>query len=237
MVKTINIDEIQQKLFISLKDSGWSNLLKSFLLSYDFTLILEALYQETTEQRRFTPGIKDIFRPFIECPYSELHTVIITRESFCDFGISSGIPFDCSNAKTEHYSTKCLLDEVERTVYKDEFYEHETNFTHWCNQGILMLNTTLTTQLHKEGKHEQIWQPFTAFLLDTLNIQNKGLIFVFMGDEVKKYASMIDKNVHYKYAASHPSTAAKNQGIWDSEDIFNKVSKLVQNNYGKKIIW
>ena len=236
MIKSIDIDAIQLKLFNSLKESGWSNLLKSFLLSYDFTIILEQLYQEMIEDRRFTPGLKDIFKPFIECPYSELHTVLITKEPFVDLNLSNGIPFDCSNNK-EHVHTKFLLDEVESTIYKDEFYEHNTDFRPWCNQGILMLHTSLTTQLYKGGKHESIWHPFTAFLLDSLNVYNKGLIFVFMGEDVKKYASFIDKNLHYKYAVTHPATAGQNKGIWDSEDIFNKISKLVKANYNKRIIW
>lgn len=237
-MESINIEEIQQKLFNSLKPSGWANVLKSFLLSHDFTLILNSLLEERKKGRRFTPGIKDIFRAFTECPYSELNTIFITKEPYPELGISNGISLDCSNLKKEHIYVKSILNEIEKTIFKkNEYYDRNISFIPWCNQGILMLNVALTAVLYEKDKHIHIWDFFTTFLLDTLNTYNKGLIFVFIGEDVKKYASIINKKDHYKYTIEHPSEALKANKPWDSQNIFSIISKLVKDNYNKQIKW
>lgn len=237
MITTVDIPTIQQKLYENLKESGWANLLKSFLLSVDFTEILEKLYNLSTDKKRFTPALKDIFNAFIECPYKNLHTVIITKEPITDVNVSNGIPFDCSRSGREHPHTTQLFDAVQRTIYLNEPYNRDLSLSRWSNQGVLLLSSSLTVQIDKSSTHIQLWKPFMAFLLDTLNIYNQGLHFVFMGDDVKHLNTAINVKRHYKFSVPHPSTAAQNRGIWDSQNIFPILTQSIQKNYKQKIIW
>ena len=100
-----------------------------------------------------------------------------------------------------------------------------------------MLNTNLTVQFNKASTHDQIWKPFTAFVLDTLNTTNQGLIFVFIGDDVKQWSSMVNVKAHYKFAIPHPGTASQSKEIWDSQNIFPILSKLIHKNYKRTIVW
>ena len=71
MTQAINLTSIQQKLYLKLKSSGWHNILKAFILSNDFTIILQELLNQSQSEKYFTPKIKYLFRAFEECPYDK----------------------------------------------------------------------------------------------------------------------------------------------------------------------
>ncbi len=80
MIETVNIQEIKEKMYEKLKNSGWAEKLRIFILSSDFDKILENLLDLTRENKRFTPPLKHVFRAFEECPYSDLKVVIIGQD-------------------------------------------------------------------------------------------------------------------------------------------------------------
>lgn len=237
MTTSVDIDSIQQKLYESLKPSGWAPVLQTFLLSSDFTDLLKKLYAELEASRRFTPLLKEVFTAFYECPVKDLHTILVLKEPYTEINSSSGIALDCSKTSKEHPWLGQVFDAIERTVYKREDYERDLNLTRWANQGILLLSANLTTQINAPGRHGSIWNPFTTFLLDTLNSNNCGLHFVFIGDDVKYLTPMINIKAHYKFFIQHPRTYGQNKGVWDSENIFPILSKSIQKNYNKTIVW
>ena len=86
-----------------------------------------------------------------------------------------------------------------------------------------MLNIAFTTTIGKVGQHYALWQPFLAFLFDTLMYQNPGLIYVFMGKKAQEWADSIPDN-NFKIFTTHPAFAAHTDAErWDSGDLFNKV--------------
>lgn len=116
-------------------------------------------------------------------------------------------------------------------------YTWDPNLARWSNQGILLINTALTTSIGQVGKHYGLWQPFMAFLFDILTFQNPGLIYVFMGAKAKEWSESIPEN-NYKIFATHPASAAHNNAEkWHSGDVFNKISNLVEKSFNEKIIW
>lgn len=130
-----------------------------------------------------------------------------------------------------------MFKEIEDTVYPLEGYEWNPDLARWSNQGILLLNTAFTTRIDKVGQHYAIWQPFLAFLLDILAFQNSGLIYVFMGKKAQEWAESVPDS-NFKLMCSHPASAAYSQlEKWDSGDIFNKISDLVQKHYNYNIKW
>lgn len=232
----VDLAEIKTKLHERLKPSGWADKLKTFILSEDFDKILNTLLRDARAGQRFTPPIKQVFRAFEECPYDKLKVVIIGQDPYPQMGVADGVAFSCSNDKKVQASMRYIFKEIEATVAK-EGYRWDPDLARWSNQGILMLNTALTTTIGKVGVHYTIWQPFMAFLLDILTFQNPGLIYVFMGAKAKEWADSIPDN-NYKIFTSHPASAAHMRNErWDCQDMFNKVSDLVKKNYKEDIIW
>jgi uracil-DNA glycosylase len=230
------INEIKQKMFAKLESSGWDKVFKSFIFSSEFTDILSKLYELSIADKRFSPTLKQVFRAFEECPYDDLKVVFIGQDPYPQLGVADGISFSCSNTNKLQPSLKFILQEVDRTVYGNHVISEDLDLKRWSNQGILMLNTALTVEVGKIGSHYDIWKPFTAYLLDWLNNYNPGLIYVYMGKKAEEWSELTKDN-NYKFTVKHPASAAYNGSKWDSNDIFNKISKLVEENNGQEIIW
>lgn len=233
---SVDLEEIKLKLYEKLKPSGWGDKLKTFILSSDFDIILQTLLKEAKAGKRFTPPLKQVFNAFEMCPYDKLKVVMLGQDPYPQQGVADGIAFSCSNTGKVQPSMKFMFKELEATVYP-EGYTWDPNLVRWSNQGILLLNTALTTGIGVVGSHYMLWQPFLAFLFDILMYQNPGLIYVFLGAKAKEWAESIPDN-NYKIFATHPAFAAHtNSEKWESGDMFNKVSKLVEKQYNEKIIW
>ncbi len=133
-------------------------------------------------------------------------------------------------------SLKYIFKELEDTVYPDG-YTWDPDLKRWSNQGILMLNTALTTTIGKVGSHYEIWQPFLAFLLDTITVNNPGLIYVFFGKKAQEWSRSIPEN-NFKINSTHPAFAAHTKSEkWDSGDVFRKINEIMKKQHTQEIIW
>lgn len=151
--------------------------------------------------------------------------------------MADGVAFSASQVKFTPASLKFVFDEIERTVYPSGGYVRDQDLKRWSNQGILLINTALTTTIGKTGMHYSLWQPFIAFLLDTLAFNKASLCYGFMGKVAQKWADSVPEN-NYKVLATHPASAAhQNSEKWDSESFFLKVRDFVKKNYNEDIIW
>tara|TARA_R110002020_G_scaffold431389_1_gene641388 strand:+ start:2007 stop:2729 length:723 start_codon:yes stop_codon:yes gene_type:complete len=240
MNENINIADIKQKMFDKLKPSGWDKVFKHYIFSNEFIDSLLKLYKFAGEGKRFTPPLKNIFRAFEECPYDELKVVIIGQDPYPQFGVADGIAFSCSNNDKPQPSLKYIFDELERQYAafrtNDLLYD-PLDLKRWSNQGILMLNTALTCEIGKIGSHYDIWKTFTAYLLDHLNTNHTGLIYVFMGKKAEDWSDLINDKYNYKFTVNHPASAAYRGGKWDSKNLFVEINKLLNKNHNLKIIW
>jgi uracil-DNA glycosylase len=237
MKEKLELDKIVDKLYEDLVLSGWARVLRSFLYSSDFKNIIQTLAQESWADKRFTPPIRDVFRAFKECPYDELKVVVVGQDPYPSINIADGIAFSCSKTMKLQPSLKFMLDEVNRTVYNGEYISNSPDLTRWANQGILMLNTALTTQINKVGVHYNIWKPFLNYLFDFLSNYNNGLVYIYMGKEASTWADSLNDNC-YKLFCAHPASAIYNKfRSWDSKDVFPTAQKIVQENYNYSIIW
>lgn len=235
-LNTVDLEEIKLKLYDKLKASGWGDKLKTFIMSEDFDNILKQLLREAQQGNRFTPVVKQLFRAFEECPYNDLKVVMMGQDPYPHINVADGIAFSCSNTGKIEASLKFMYKELEDTVYKDGF-TWDPDLKRWSNQGILMLNCALTTSIGKVGSHYKLWQPFLAFVFDTLMYNNPGLVYVFLGKKAQEWAESVPDN-NFKIFASHPASAAHgNLERWDSGDMFNKVSGLVKSNFNYDIVW
>lgn len=242
--KKIKIDpsEVAEKMNKILRDSGsgWHNLMKGYLVSNDFVKVLKTLEELVNDDKRFTPPLKDVFRAFTECPLDNLKVVIVGQDPYPQLGVADGIAFSCSKKDKKEASLRYIHKAIAKTVYNDEvdFNSLSNDLSGWSAQGVLMLNTALTTEVGKIGKHMDIWKPFIGYLIDMLNSIDKEVIFVFLGKKAQEYEELVDDIKHFILRASHPASAAYNkQKEWDCNDVFNKVNEILESREWPKIIW
>jgi uracil-DNA glycosylase len=238
MTQTVNLEEIKCKLIERLSPSGWSTKLRGFIQSSDFDSILETLYTEREQGKRFTPPLKDVFRAFEECPEKDLKVVIIGQDPYPHMNVADGIAFSCSRTGKPQPSLKFIFQEIERTVFQEWPSHQEPDLKRWANQGVLLLNTALTCQIDKVGSHYNIWHDFIMYLLDMINLTNSGIIFILLGAKAQELESVLGQN-HYILKASHPASAVYSGGNWDCNDVFNKANEIIIANNGPlyKINW
>jgi len=234
-VPSLTHDQIVDKLQEMLRPSGWHNLLKGFLVSEDFEKIILTLETLVKEDKRFTPPLKQVFRAFQECPLENLKVVIIGQDPYPQLGVADGIAFSCGNTMKMEASLRYIHKAVIDTVYHGQLdiKELSPDLTRWANQGVLLMNTSLTTEIGKIGKHLELWKSFTAYVIDMINTQKKDIVWVFLGKKAQEYSDLVDDHRHRKLYASHPASAAyQREQSWNCNDIFNEVNKnLVELQY------
>jgi uracil-DNA glycosylase len=238
MTETINLEEIKLKLIEKLQPSGWATKLRGFIQSSDFEKILNELYKQRSEGKRFTPPLKYVFRAFEECPVDKLRVVMIGQDPYPHLNIADGLAFSCSITNKPQPSLKNIFEAVDTTVYDNECREYDPNLVRWANQGVLLLNSALTCQVDKVGSHYNIWQDFISYVMDILNYTDSGLIFVLMGKQAQELEGLIGEH-HHIIKVSHPASAAYTKTTWDCGNMFNEINKIINGQNGPtfKINW
>jgi len=236
MSNTLNIEEIKDKMIAKLEPSGWARILRSFIYSKDFENIILSLLIQVKDGKRFTPTMKNWFRAFEECPYDKLKIVMLGQDPYPGLNQADGIAFSLSQTPEMQPSLKYMLDAVEKEVYPDG-YRRDPDLTRWSNQGILLLNSALTTNVGKIGQHYLLWRPFIAYVFDWLNWHNPGLIYIYMGKKAEEWSDAVSDN-NYKFVVTHPAVASYNNlPEWHSKGIFEQSKKIVKDLYNFDLVW
>ena len=236
----VNRIKIKQVLSQRLADSNWDYL--SRYIHEDFDNILNYLINSVNKGKRFTPQIKNVFKAFEECNYDDLKVVMVGQDPYPQFDysnnrtIADGLAFSCSHTNLEQPSLKFIFDEIQNTIDPD--YERLCNLTRWSKQGVLLINTALTTEIGKIGKHYELWKPMLTKLIEFIDIEFGNIVFVFLGKKAQQFSSIINRNTtavkNHIIHISHPASAAYRNSVWDSNNLFNKINKLLGD---RSIIW
>lgn len=228
--------KMREALKAKLKPSGWDRVLSEFIDSPEFEVLMDNLKGESS---KMTPSIGSVFNVFYECPYDKLSTVIVNRDPYPEYGEADGFAFSCGKTEVIQPELHVIFQEVQRTCYREEgedWYAWEPNLKRWANQGVLLLNVNMTTQINKIGSHEGIWKPFIEYLFKKLIDMNTGLVYIFMGQVADDYADAIPEN-NYKFYCYHPNSSCYRTGDWESNDVFRRTNKILEENNNIKIIW
>jgi|TARA_R110000787_G_scaffold5178_2_gene19033 uracil-DNA glycosylase len=228
-----NINLIKKKLMSDFEVSGWSNILNPFLESKAFDSITNKLSDLISQDRRFTPKFKNAFAPFIETSLSNLKVVIVNQDPYPKYGIADGLAFSCSNAGIEESALKYIFDYIEKQ--STNAYKRDTDLKRWANQGVLLINTSLTCELNKIGTHQGIWKVFIEYLFEMINRMDKKIIFVLMGRKVEHWQLRLPKQKIFK--CPHPASAAYGKGEWEADNIFKKINDELNMQIKTCINW
>ncbi len=232
MTNIINIEEIKEKLYAKLKLSGWSTKLRGFIYSPEFDKIIQHLISESQKNNKFTPAFKNIFNVFEKCKFEDLKVIIVNDSCYERLHDADGLAFSCDRLTTE---LETIFKAIDGSVYNWNIETTDTNLERWVEQGVLLLNLSLTTSVGTKNKHEQVWKPFISYLFEVLNETNTGLIYVFMGKKAARWDSEIG-TTNYRFFVPHPLTTLYNSE-WKHDDVFIKISAILKDQYNYLIKW
>jgi uracil-DNA glycosylase len=223
---------------------SWGESLKPFIESAACDRIYATLKTEAKRGKTICPVSAETYRAFYETPMSDLRVIFLMQDPYPweKFGtlVADGIAMSCSHHKTAQPSLDKFYEAIEEDVYDGLTLKRfpSLDLKYLCNQGVMMLNSSLTCELNKTNSHFELWKPFTTFLFEEVLTQFKGkLIIVLCGEHSHYYERFINPLQHYLFKLEHPAHAARRERKWVHDHIFRKINTLVAEHKQSTIEW
>ena len=192
----------------------------------------------TVNKETLCPNIKDVFKAFKLCPYNKCRVVFIGQDPYPQRDVAQGVLFGNSSDTPENKLSP-YLQIVKESVINFEIPHNFINFDptleSWAKQGILMLNSALTTEVNKIGVHMMKWRPFMIAFLKNMSLYNPGTIYVLFGSQAQILEPYINAN-NYVLKIEHPAYFARS-GTKMPHQLFVDISNKVKAIYGVPIKW
>jgi uracil-DNA glycosylase len=117
-------------------------------------------------------------------------------------------------------------------------YPKSGNLDRWAEQGVLLLNATLTVREHEPGSHQKKgWETFTDAAIRKLSEEKENIVFLLWGGFAKKKAKLIDSQKHHILTSGHPSPLSANRGFWFGNQHFSACNNILSDTGNKSITW
>ncbi|KAJ3099675.1 hypothetical protein HDU97_002889 [Phlyctochytrium planicorne] len=204
--------------------ADWYNaFLTEMRLPY-FITIKKSLEKELASGKTVYPDLDEIYS-FTRCPLKDVRVVIL-GQGLC-FSVKKGVPNPPSLNNIFQELKNDLGDEFQKPTHGD--------LSGWCEQGVLLLNATLTVRAHEAASHASWgWGSFTDKIIAHFNRHCENVVFMLWGNHAQKKNSAIDKKRHLVLMAVHPSPLSAHRGFFGSKH-FSKANKYLEEK-GKKIV-
>lgn len=200
-----------------------------------FKSILRFLMEEKQKGKIIYPEQKDLFTAFKETPYEKLKVILIGQDPYHGEGQAHGLSFSVKPGIKPPPSLKNIFQELNNDL-NIPFPIHGY-LKKWANQGVLLLNTTLSVEAGKPQSHAKIgWTIFTDTVIKKLNDYPKPLVFLLWGMHAQNKRHIINADKHLILASSHPSPLSAHQGFLGCKH-FSKTNNFLKINNIQPIDW
>jgi len=197
-------------------EPGWLNLLGEELEKPYMKELKSFLLEE--KQKGFTvyPKGADIFNAFNHTPLDKVKVVILGQDPYHGQGQAHGLSFSVQKGIAVPPSLKNMYKELAEE-FPDYQIPNHGELTSWADQGVLLLNATLTVRAHEPGSHQKRgWEIFTDYVISELAAKKSGLVFLLWGKYAQQKESLIDSAKHHILKAAHPSPFSAYNGFFGS---------------------
>ncbi len=183
----------------------------------------------------YPPGAK-IFNAFNSCPFQSVKVVIIGQDPYHGQGQANGLCFSVNPGIAHPPSLINIFKEIESDVAVP--YPKSGDLSRWANQGVLLLNATLTVRAHQAGSHQNKgWEIFTDAVIKTISNVKNDVVFLLWGGYAKKKTPLINASKHTVLTSGHPSPLSANRGYWFGNKHFSKTNAILSSKQIKQIVW
>ncbi|WP_452602765.1 uracil-DNA glycosylase [Pontimicrobium sp. MEBiC06410] len=219
---------------VAIHDSWKTHLQDEFNKPY-FKELIAFVKQEYTSTTCFPPG-KLIFNAFEKCHFEDLKVVIIGQDPYHNYNQANGLCFSVNDGIAHPPSLINIFKEIETDLGIP--YPKSGNLERWAEQGVFLLNATLTVRAHNAGSHQgKGWETFTDAVIKTISEHKTDVVFLLWGGFAKKKSKLIDASKHHILTSGHPSPLSANRGYWFGNTHFSKTNAILKENSLKTIEW
>ena len=199
-----------------------------------FVKLTNFVRQEYRTTTCYPPG-KLIFNAFNLCPYDKAKVVIIGQDPYHGPGQAHGLCFSVNDGVPFPPSLQNIFKEIQTDLGTP--VPQSGNLTRWAEQGVLLLNATLTVRAHQAGSHQrQGWEEFTDAAIKVLAEGREHLVFILWGSYAQKKGEFIDRNRHLVLASAHPSPLSAYHGFFGNRH-FSLANAYLEQHGETPINW
>jgi uracil-DNA glycosylase len=215
-------------------EAGWQAALEQELHSFYFANLQDFVTKERKEKVVFPPE-RFVYEAFNKTPFDQVKVVLIGQDPYHGagqaHGLSFSVPADVKLPPSLRNIYKELRDDlgIAPALFGD--------LSQWAEQGVLLLNATLTVREGEAGSHQNKgWEQFTDAVIRILSERKTGLVFLLWGNYAQKKTALIDASKHHILCSAHPSPLSAHQGFLGNKH-FSKTNALLAKSGKTPIDW
>lgn len=214
-------------------EQSWKQQLQDEFEKEYFVRLTDFVRNEYQTKKIFPPA-KLIFNAFEHTPFDKVKVVILGQDPYHNDGQAHGLSFSVNDGVRMPPSLVNIFKEI-----KDDLgipMPTSGNLTRWADQGVMLLNATLTVEAHRAGSHQKKgWESFTDAAIRKLNENRENIVFLLWGAYAQKKADFIDTAKHLVLKAAHPSPLAG--GAFFGSKHFSQTNEYLTSKGLEPINW
>ncbi|QIK58574.1 uracil-DNA glycosylase [Dysgonomonas sp. HDW5A] len=201
----------------------------------DYFINLTNFIRNEYQTKQIFPPAKLIFNAFEHTPFDKVKVVILGQDPYHNDGQAHGLSFSVNDGIQFPPSLINIFKEINSDLGIP--IPQSGNLTRWADQGVLLLNATLTVQAHQAGSHQNKgWENFTDAAIKKLADERENIVFLLWGSYAQKKAAFIDSNKHLILKSVHPSPLSAHRGFFGNKQ-FSQINDYLTSKGLTPIQW
>lgn len=215
-------------------DTSWKSVLNNEFEKEYFAKLTGFIKSEYNNGRVYPPGSL-IFNSFNRCPFDRVKAVIIGQDPYHGPGQAHGLCFSVRDGIDFPPSLVNIFKEISMDLGIPR--PSSGNLERWAEQGVLLLNATLTVREHQAGSHQNKgWEQFTDSVITILNREKENIVFFLWGAYAQKKGESIDRSKHLVLESVHPSPLSASRGFFGNKH-FSRCNEYLRNHGIEPVNW
>lgn len=218
---------------VKIEPSWKERLTDEFNKEY-FINLVHFVKSEYKSKTIYPPG-KLIFNAFEQCPFDQVKVVILGQDPYHEPRQAHGLCFSVNDGIQFPPSLDNIFKEIETDLGIQK--PISGNLLRWAQQGVLLLNATLTVRAHQAGSHQNKgWETFTDSVIHRIAEEKKHVVFILWGSYAQKKGAFIDQQKHLVLKSPHPSPLSAHRGFFGNKH-FSKTNDYLIKTGQNPINW
>ncbi|MBK9192239.1 MAG: uracil-DNA glycosylase [Crocinitomicaceae bacterium] len=216
-------------------ESAWKNKLTDEFEKPYFQLLVSKV-KNAYQNSDVWPKGNNIFKAFDACPFENLKVVILGQDPYPTTGHAHGLCFSVpADVKPIPKSLINIFKEIQADTGTK--FPENGNLERWAEQGILLLNTSLTVKAGEPNSHKDFgWEKFTDAVIRTISLNKTGIVFLLWGAHAIQKKTLIDTKKHFVLTSVHPSPLSAHRGFLGCKH-FSKTNEILISQNKTPILW
>ncbi len=215
-------------------ESSWKERLHGEFEKPYFKALTDFVRDEYSRYRIYPPGGL-IFNAFNLCPFDKVKVVLLGQDPYHEPGQAQGLCFSVNDGQTFPPSLVNIFKEIKDDIGTD--IPQSGSLVRWAQQGVLLLNATLTVREHQAGSHQNKgWETFTDEVIKVLNADKEHVVFMLWGNYAQRKGTFIDRSRHLVLTSAHPSPLSARRGFFGNHH-FSLANSFLREHGMSEIAW